>query len=374
LTLASVMGDKFSVETAVVGRILFAVGGESLQVILLTVVINYFRKSKVMCHGIITTISVVYLGYAVFKLLLFSQIFKIDNVSPSNETPMVGPAVFGLIFNGVSFLFSILLVIFENSWQKMIKMESSLLDFPSRNDSFLNERQIYPFSFWQSLKNVLTFPILITSFMQAIIAGSFYSIVSYNRYFFQLDPEISEINMIGQSCFSSVIYFFMAMTGFFMVGKYLDKNNQKNFLMILGCLLNSFSYLLFTNFYLNFQAQMNLLFTIYYLGTISLGVGMGLFSSAIYASIPMLINSKNITICLGLLFSITNMVLLCFVCLAPTMTTRESFFMGKNPFWMFCLFGILLAVALELYERRNKKKSDEFGTIQDMKLFYVHKK
>ena len=355
ITLFSVMWHQFSLEAAVVGRILFAVGGESVQVIIFTIVVNYFRKSKAMGHGIIVTLSTIYLGYGIFKAVLFTLMFKIPQPGEGVSTPMVGPAILSLVLNVISFLLVTLFVIFENYWTKFIKKEKPLETFKQK--SFINQRKLYPFSFWQSLKIVLTFPILNTCVINAFIGGSFSAIVSYNRYFFQLNMEASGFNFIGQNFFSSVIYLIMSFTCFFCIGKFLDKHkNYINFMLMMGSLLSTLSYMLFANFYVNFLGSSTVVFFVYYLASTILGVALAIFTAAIFTSIPSLVHKQNITICLGLLFSSVNFTLLGLVSLAPNSAAAQTFLTGRTPFWIFCCVSLILCVMLEFHERKNKKK------------------
>lgn len=369
ITVFSVMWDQFSLEAAVVGRILFAVGGESVQMIMFTIVVNYFRKSQAMGHGIIITLSTIYLGYGIFKAVLFTLMFQLPQPG-EGATPMVGPALLSLVLNVISFLLVAVFVSFENSWTKFIRSDRSLLAFEQK--SFINQRRLYPFSFWQSLKIVLTFPILNTCVINAFMGGSFSAIVSYNRYFFQLNMESNGFNFIGQNFFSSVIYLIMSFTCIFCIGRFLDKHkNYINFMLMMGSLLSTLSYMLFANFYINFQGSSTVLFFVYYLASLNLGVALAVFTAAIYTSIPFLVKKQNITICLGLLFSSASLTLLGLGSLAPNSEAAQTFLTGRTPFWIFGFVSLAFCIMLEFYERKNtfkggvKEKAQNFTVFQE---------
>ena len=127
-------------------------------------------------------------------------------------------------------------------------------------------------------------------------------------------------------------------------------------MLMMGSLLSTLSYMLFANFYVNFQGSSTVVFFVYYLASTILGVALAIFTAAIFTSIPSLVHKQNITICLGLLFSSVNLTLLGLVSLAPNSAAAQTFLTGRTPFWIFCCVSLILCVMLEFHERKNKKK------------------
>lgn len=354
--LISVFQDTFNLECAVVGRILFAFGGESLQIILMTIVANYYRKSGQIAYGIVSTLSVVFLGYAAYKFVIF---VIMEKANENSFLPVKESAVVGLVFNGISFIISIFIVFLERKWQKTVKSSSNLVNFDEYKDrSFLDTREIYPFSFWQSFKNILTFRILTISIVNGLVWGSFFCMINYKSFMMEINPRNIKGIVRDEALFAFWVYMFMSMTSFLAVARYLDETKQKNILIMIGCLLNSFSYIIWSIFYQNYnEINFTLIFLCYYsIGVCSLGVGMGFFSPTIYSSIPMMINEKNITICFGIVSSVTNLLLFVLVTITPSTIAKEkNFLYGKNPFWLLSCFCIVLVIAVEFHERRIRK-------------------
>ena len=142
---------------------------------------------------------------------------------------------------------------------------------------------------------------------------------------------------------------------------------------MIGCLLNSFSYVVWSELYQNYDANSFLLNFFFIIAATTLGIGMGLFSTAAYSSIPMMINEKNLTICFGIVSSITNLLLFALISLTPpTIVKERNFLFGKNPYWIFCCFSIFLAIGLEVHERKIKKEQ-AFNKIQN-KYYCFEKK
>ena len=351
--------EDFNLETAMVGRLLFSFGGESLQIILYTVVVNYFRQSTFISYGLIITLSVVFLGYAVFKMFLMIEInrFKDELVIPLWE-----PALYSLIFICISLVLSSIIIIFEKYWKKFVK-NSNLLEIEEISDkNFLNEQEIYPYSFWQAFQNILNVPIFLMALMNGMVWGSIFSMTNYNTVFFLINHSgsLNEIYnyQMATEFFSLVLYFFMFLTALFLIRRQFDHTKNKNFIIMLGCLLNIFSYTVFSVFYQNDQGNIALLYWFYFLGLINLGVGMGFFTSAVYASLPHFTSDKNLTICFGFVFSITNIILFGLLFCLPSVVSHHLAFYGSNPFWVLCCFSFILALIMEGYERYDKNKEE----------------
>ena len=346
---------SFNMECALVGRILFSVGGESLQIILLTVVVNYFRRSKNLAQGIILCGAISEIGSAFVKLGI---IFEIINIKGEQDIQLFKPSLFCLILSIASLCLSSLIIIFENYWKKLIKDEEGQNEAIIDDDSFLNESVIYPYSFWQAFKRILNVKVILVSTMNGMMWGSFFCMINYNKYFFVVNVKNLLEFQLTQEVFCLCLHAFMSFTALLIVGRYINNTKQRNFLMMFGCLLNSFAYILFSNAYENYTTNVNnnLLVFFYMLGTVSLGMGMGFFSSAIWLAVPFLVKEKNLTIGYGILLSITNIILFFLICMTPEIATHNNFLYGKNPFWLLSCISICLAIVLEFCERNEGKK------------------
>ena len=352
--IESTIIHSFNFECAIVGRILFSVGGESLQIILMTVVMNYFRKSKKFVHGIIICTAISEFGSALVKLGLTLQILQIQK---EEDIKLFEPSMYSLIFSLMSLVCSGLIIIFENYWKKLIKQAEGLHDVIKDDNSFLNERGIYPYSFWQAFKKILNLKVLLVALMNGMMWGSFFCMLNYNKRFFDINfKNILQFQLI-QEVFTMCSHAVMCFTILILVARYINNGKQRNFLMMFGCLLNSFAYILYSNAYENINTNVNstLLWFFLILGTISLGMGMGFFSSALLCSVPFLVKEKNLTIGYGIVLSVTNFFKFLLISLTPSMTTHDNFLYGKNPFWLLSCLSILLAIVLEFCERKEGK-------------------
>ena len=363
IMMSSLM-DPFSMECAMVGRFLFSVGGDALQIILITVVVNYFKRSNQVSFGIGILMSIANLGYSLIKLTQVFEILDIQN--NNNKINLFKPSLLGLIFSVFSLILSTFIIIFENYWVNLIKNAQNDINKVNIREinvferSFLNEREMYPYSFWQSFKKMLTLRVLMVSMMNGMMWGSYYCMVNYNKYFFGVNSQ-NVLNMqFNQEVLAILLHGTIAFTTIVIVGRYIDRYKQRNFLMMLGCLLNSFSFILFSTAYDNININISnvnttLLAFFLTMATGSLGLGMGFFSAAVNSSIPFIVKEKNLTIGYGMIFSITNFIQFLLISITPTIAQDQSFSYARNPFWILSCLSLVMAIILEFIERKNGK-------------------
>ena len=362
--LMATVDHPFNLECVIVGRLLFSIGGESLQIILLTVVVGYFKRSNQISYGLNVCLSMNYLGYALIKLCLVFEILAITN---KDLILLFRPSLYGLFFGILSFLCSGLILFLEKFWNNQIRNKIRLyekeelinLEEKDQTSLFILEKIIYPYSFWQAFKKVLSFRLILVSLINGLMIGSFYCIITYNRYFF--DVKLSNLLQfqINQEVFSLLLYALISFTIMVLVGGYIDKTKQRNFLMMLGGILCCFSCILFSNTYENLKDELNIAIMSFciFLASLSFGLGMGFSLGALYASIPCLVKEENLTMGFGVFYSIGNAVKFLLIFLNPSIANSECFF-GKNPFWFLTGLTVLLAIILEFYERRELKNQN----------------
>lgn len=356
--------QPFSMETAIVGRLLFSFGGESLHIIFLSIIVSYFRKSMLVSFGLIICLSVGYVGFAISRMINIIEITQIPG-SQLDEIPLFKISLIAFIFTIISLLWAGSLILFENYWKKIMRKESNQLyseEELRENVSFLNDKEIYPYSFWQSFQNMLNIKMILIALMHAMIWGSFSCMMNYTKYFF----ETSNINIIELQKsieISKVINStHIGLTMLLLVRNHIDKFKQKNFYMVLGCLLNSFAYIVFSNVYSSYlkQTSITLLNFLTVIASIALGFGMGFFTAGVYSSIPMCVNEKNTTIGFGFVYSLTNVFKFFLLDITPSFAQGnhlQSFLLGKNPFWLLSCICIIMAVVLEIIEKKESLKA-----------------
>lgn len=355
--------ESFSLETAIVGRLLFSFGGESLHITFLSIIVSYFKKSMLVSFGLIICLSIGYIGFAVPRIISIIQLTQIVSSEP-NEIPLFKVSLIGLIFTIISLIWAGSLIFFENYWKKIMRKESNQLyseEELRENISFLNDKEIYPYSFWQSFQNMLNVKMILVSLMHAMMWGSFSCMMIYTKYFF----EVSNINIIelqqNTELSKAITSVHISLTMLLLVRNNIDKFKQKNFYMVLGCLLNSFAYIVFSNVYSSYtdETSISLLYFLTVLASLALGFGMGFFTAGVYSSIPMCVNEKNTTIGFGFVYSLTNVFKFFLLDITPSFAQSnhfQSFFLGKNPYWMFSSICIIMTVVLEIIEKKESLK------------------
>lgn len=350
--LMSTNEKPFNLECAIVGRFLYSIGGESLQIILLTIVVNYFRKEQRTSFGLIICLSISYFGFSMVNLSVIIGLLRIDD---QNNVALKKPAILALISAFLSFLTSISIVLFEKYWDKILS-KTSQYDLELKNQpSFLNEAEIYPYSFWQAFQKVLTCRILLVCLMNGLMWGSFFCMINYNKYFFNMkEMNIIELQL-NLEVYSIGLYILIAISCYFFIGNYIDNYKQRNFFMMFGCLLNAFSYIIFSITYKNYIPETNVTLIAFFviIGSVTLSIGMGAFIAAVNSAIPFLVKEKNLTIGFGIMYSIMNLFKFLLISITPSIANGNNYFWGKNPFWIFCCFSVVLAVILEFIERNN---------------------
>lgn len=371
IMMSTLVGNEkpFNMELAVVGKLLSSFGGESLHIIFLSIVTNYFRKSDKNAFGLNLAIAIGLFGYSLVKILSIILIFKIQN-SDSHEVNVFLPSLIGFILSIASFCLSGFLILFENYWKKIMKkdIESNIIIntrsvLINDNISFLNEREIYPYSFWQAFQNMLNKKMIIIALTHGLMWSSFVCMISYNKFFVDLDSTNILDFQKSQDVFTLILNSIISIVMIFFIGNKVNNFRKKNIFMILGCLLNSFAYILYSNAYSSLRkncSDPSLILFISTMADISLGIGMALFSAGCYASVPMNSNEKNISIAFGFIYSITNIFKFVLISITPSFAERQNnFFLGKNPFWMISIICMLLAILLEIIETNEKNKKME---------------
>ena len=335
--------EDFSLEFAIVGRILFCLCGEALEIILFGVVMNYFRKSNRISFGLIICFAISNIGLIVVNIMDIFQLYFTYNFST------IIPTQIGLLSSILSFFICIFMVIFEHYWMKFLRLKKNIKD----KESFVS--QSMPYSFWKTLKLCLNAKTVILSVINGLMGACWQSIVYYYKFLYFID-QIDFINyQIIHEAYAIIMAFMMSISAIYFVGNYIDQYKQKNSLIFIGCLLCSYSYIIFSIFYQYITLDGNDLLMHTYLisGYTSLGIGMGIYYSAFVASIPTHFNERFINIGFGIVCSIKNLCEVIILQFTPNIADKTNIMYGTNPFMMLCYICCLMVIVLEFYEKKN---------------------
>ena len=325
---------NLSILTMIIGRIIFGLGGESLNITQMAVVVDWFYKSETaLPMGFTLTLS----RCGSFLNDLLSPIFA-GEMTKNGKLEATNAFYWGLIFSICSFIFILILV-----WVIYQKEKACNLIQKYNDDNIMNNQNSNN-NIFHLLKNLN----LLFWLISIIILTSYGSLMPFNYlsvgFFAQSPYNISK----KEAGILMGVPFLMAAIFVPLLGIIIDKYGYRCFLTIISGVFCFISFILF-----NFIKP--------YIPLIFLGFGYSIFASVLWPAVPIVLNNKEIS---GFAYGISTSLQNISMSINPMITAWILVNYNNNYLYcmiflcLICIFSILLSFWLYYENIKNNKILD----------------
>lgn len=324
---------NLSILTMIIGRIIFGLGGENLNVTQMAVVVDWFYKSETaLPMGFTLTLS----RCGSFLNDLLSPIFA-GEINKNGKLEATNAFYWGLIFSICSFIFTVLLVWIIYQKDKICNL------LEKNNDIIVNNHNTN--NIWYLIKNLN----LLFWLISIIILTSYGALMPFNYlsvgFFTQSEYKISK----KKAGILMGVPFLMGAILVPILGKIIDKYAFRCLLIIISGFFCLISFILF-----NFIKP--------YIPLFFLGAGYSIFASVLWPAVPIVLNNKEIS---GFAYGISTSLQNISMSINPMITAwilvnyNNEYFYCMMFLCLICFFSIGFSFWLYYENLKNNKILDK---------------